>query len=84
MVPYDKPVEMLDMINRFIGVSDGTVKNIPSWIGPKPNEDKDVPAPSSDPVSSPSEAVGGDEEKAVGEGEGEDEDEDPWSEYYNW
>ncbi|KAI8581933.1 hypothetical protein K450DRAFT_229967 [Umbelopsis ramanniana AG] len=80
MVPYDKPVEMLDMINRFIGVSDGTVKDTPSWVGPQPNEDKEIPAPSSDPVqSSP--------ETSDGEGEGEvneDEDDDPWSEYYNW
>lgn len=82
MVPYDKPVEMLDMINRFIGVSDGTVKNVPSWIGAQPNEDKDVPEPSSDPVSSPPETIGGDEEKVIDEDEGEDED--PWGEYYNW
>jgi carboxypeptidase D len=84
MVPYDKPVEMLDMINRFIGVSDGTVKDIPSWIGPQPHEDKEVPAPSSDPVQSPPETSEGEEEKEVNEGDNEDEDEDPWSEYYSW
>ncbi|KAG2188975.1 hypothetical protein INT44_004117 [Umbelopsis vinacea] len=78
MVPYDKPVEMLDMINRFIGVSDGTVKDTPSGVGPKPNEDKEIPAPSSDPVQSPPETS--DDE---GEKEG-NEDDDPWSEYYNW
>ncbi|KAI8063749.1 Alpha/Beta hydrolase protein [Gongronella butleri] len=33
MVPYDKPVETLDMINRFMAVGDGKVNGVPSYVG---------------------------------------------------
>jgi carboxypeptidase D len=77
MVPYDKPMEMLDMINRFIGVSDGTVKGMPTWIGEHNNEDANIPPASPGETSPPAEHAG-DEEDTTGEKE------DPWSEYYNW
>ncbi|KAI9271802.1 serine carboxypeptidase-domain-containing protein [Phascolomyces articulosus] len=33
MVPYDKPIETLDMINRFMGVGDNQVKGLASRVG---------------------------------------------------
>ncbi|KAH8556379.1 serine carboxypeptidase [Umbelopsis sp. PMI_123] len=78
MVPYDKPTEMLDMINRFIGVSDGTVRGVPSWIGTQQQVDKEDPSPSSDPVENLPDT---NDEEEMDETE---EDDDPWSEYYNW
>jgi carboxypeptidase D len=81
MVPYDKPMEMLDMINRFVGVSNGSVKGIPSWIGSQDKEELDVenPVPSTQPAAPP--PTNGSENDTE---EVEDEKEDPWSEYYNW
>jgi carboxypeptidase D len=80
MVPYDKPMEMLDMINRFVGVSNGSVKGIPSWIGSQDKEELDVenPVPSTQPAAPPTNGSENDTEEV------EDEKEDPWSEYYNW
>ncbi|CAO3581131.1 unnamed protein product [Absidia cylindrospora] len=42
MVPYDKPMETLDMINRFMGVGDNKVSGIPSRVG---NNDKNQQQP---------------------------------------
>ncbi|KAI9311883.1 Alpha/Beta hydrolase protein, partial [Dichotomocladium elegans] len=36
MVPYDKPMESLDMINRFIGVGNNKVNGLYSRIGEEP------------------------------------------------
>ncbi|KAM3586229.1 Cell death protease [Umbelopsis sp. WA50703] len=73
MVPYDKPTEMLDMINRFIGVSDGTVNGMPSRVG-----EKDIAGiPSANPEPKPPVEDAPDNESTA-------DDEDPWSEYYNW
>ncbi|KAG0189218.1 vacuolar sorting protein VPS33/slp1 [Apophysomyces sp. BC1034] len=33
MVPYDRPIETLDMINRFMGVGDNVVNGLPSRVG---------------------------------------------------
>ncbi|KAI8137123.1 serine carboxypeptidase-domain-containing protein [Fennellomyces sp. T-0311] len=33
MVPYDKPIETLDMINRFMGVGDNKVNGLVSHVG---------------------------------------------------
>ncbi|KAI8342826.1 Alpha/Beta hydrolase protein [Chlamydoabsidia padenii] len=41
MVPYDKPVESLDMINRFIGVGGNKVNGITSNVGDEDNDDED-------------------------------------------
>jgi hypothetical protein len=72
-VPYDKPTEMLDMINRFIGVSDGTVNGMPSRVG-----EKDIDGtPSANPEPKPPVEDAPDNESTS-------DDEDPWSEYYNW
>lgn len=79
MVPYDKPMEMLDMINRFVGVSDGTVKGVPSWIGEKNKEELDIENP--EPSAGPDAPSGG----SMTDEEGDEEDnKDPWSEYYHW
>ncbi|KAF7731890.1 Cell death protease [Apophysomyces ossiformis] len=32
MVPYDRPIETLDMINRFMGVGDNVVRGLPSRV----------------------------------------------------
>ncbi|KAG2182332.1 hypothetical protein INT43_007262 [Umbelopsis isabellina] len=76
MVPYDKPTEMLDMINRFIGVNDGTVNGLHSWIGEK----EVTGTPAADPEPKPTTGAG---DASDNEGTSE-EVEDPWSEYYNW
>lgn len=76
MVPYDKPTEMLDMINRFIGVNDGTVNGMHSWVGEK----EVTGTPSADPEPKPTAGAG---EASDNESTSE-EVEDPWSEYYNW
>ncbi|CAO3608033.1 unnamed protein product [Cunninghamella blakesleeana] len=41
MVPYDKPTETLDMINRFMGIGDNSVKGLISHVG-KPSTTIDV------------------------------------------
>ncbi|KAI9307926.1 Alpha/Beta hydrolase protein [Cunninghamella echinulata] len=33
MVPYDKPMETLDMINRFMGGGDSSVEGVTSYVG---------------------------------------------------
>ncbi|CAO3664035.1 unnamed protein product [Rhizopus stolonifer] len=40
MVPYDKPIECLDMINRFIGSGHSTVKGKHSQVGKNQEEDQ--------------------------------------------
>ncbi|GAB5591565.1 Cell death protease [Umbelopsis nana] len=79
MVPYDKPMEMLDMINRFVGVSDGTVKGVPSWIGEKNKEELDIENP--EPSAGPDAPSGG---NMTDEESDEEDNKDPWSEYYHW
>lgn len=42
MVPYDKPVETLDMINRFMGIGDNSVKGLTSRVGKPSTTDTEV------------------------------------------
>jgi carboxypeptidase D len=41
MVPYDKPMETLDMINRFMGVGDNKVNGVESSVGAEGEDDDD-------------------------------------------
>ncbi|ORZ10468.1 Alpha/Beta hydrolase protein [Absidia repens] len=43
MVPYDKPMETLDMINRFMGVGDNMVNGLPSRVGNNDNNQQQPP-----------------------------------------
>lgn len=78
MVPYDKPVETLDMINRFMGVGNDQVNGLPSRVGPEApaTEDDALPPVEAsgdqvEPLSPPAAAT-------------EEEEGDEWSQYYNW
>ncbi|KAI9491365.1 serine carboxypeptidase-domain-containing protein [Zychaea mexicana] len=75
MVPYDKPIETLDMINRFMGVGDNQVNGVASRVGDssvvKPQGDETNPPKDNDDDSSSSASAG-------------EEEEDPWAQYYSW
>lgn len=68
MVPYDKPIETLDMINRFMGVGDNEVKGLSSRVGDKNDDGSSIVEPQGDESNPPN----------------EEEDKDPWAQYYSW
>ncbi|KAI8081302.1 Alpha/Beta hydrolase protein [Halteromyces radiatus] len=55
MVPYDKPTETLDMINRFMGVGDNKVNGMSSHIGNQEQEEEenDEPVQENEELESP-------------------------------
>lgn len=87
MVPYDRPIECLDMINRFMQVGDNVVQGRLSQVGDstspittpttKPAPTPSLPAPSSTKTEKDTNSQGDLEE-------GELVPEDKWSQYYNW
>ncbi|CEP18402.1 hypothetical protein [Parasitella parasitica] len=89
MVPYDRPIECLDMINRFIEVGDNVVKGRLSQVGNSSvpiattaTATKSVPTPSLiAPSSTMTEKDTNSQDKSEQEQLGLD---DRWSQYYNW
>ncbi|KAI8049110.1 Alpha/Beta hydrolase protein [Gilbertella persicaria] len=85
MVPYDRPLECLDMINRFIHVGNNIVKGkqsqvigdpvIPSAPPLKPTPSLSTSPSPSQSTSSPSSSVGKDYEEEL---------QDPYHKYYGW
>jgi carboxypeptidase D len=85
MVPYDRPIECLDMINRFIQVGNNIVKGRISQVG-----DRTVvsPSPSSSsvPVSTPSskDDKSNKSTDSAGQQDKDTTSDDKWGEYYSW
>ncbi|RUS27542.1 Alpha/Beta hydrolase protein [Jimgerdemannia flammicorona] len=86
MVPYDRPLETLDMINRFLGVSIGKVKGKLSWLGEKPTLGE-TPSTSTNttstiekPTPSPSTTTSVADDTVPMENA----EKEPWEEYYGW
>lgn len=79
MVPYDRPIECLDMINRFMNVGDNIVKGQKSQVGNK----KEIPKEEEKPSSEENE-----EDKTENDTKEENQtttiEEDEWSQYYSW
>ncbi|KAI7853199.1 serine carboxypeptidase-domain-containing protein [Circinella umbellata] len=72
MVPYDKPIETLDMMNRFMGVGNNQVKGLSSRIGEN-KDDSSIVKPQGQETNPPN-----DEEQE------KKEENDPWAQYYSW
>lgn len=87
MVPYDKPVETRDMINRFMGVGDNTINGNPSWVGDtKPSTSTSSASTETDLAHDDEDLGDNIEQKPAGEteeqeGSGKD---DEWAQYYSW
>jgi carboxypeptidase D len=93
MVPYDKPIECLDMINRFIDVGDNTVKGMKSQVGnAKPSETthENKEEESTKEENKEEDETKSDEKESGTSEQQLDEEQDPtavedkWSRYYNW
>ncbi|KAI7876506.1 serine carboxypeptidase-domain-containing protein [Mucor mucedo] len=98
MVPYDRPIECLDMINRFMNVGNNKVKGLKSQVGDRLPV---IPTP-----DQPTNGTQNDEGKKEGTNEGKKEStndgktesdtkggdettegvtvDDEWSKYYSW
>lgn len=89
MVPYDRPTECLDMINRFMQVGNNVVNGKKSQVGDKvtpsaPPENK-KPEQDKKPEQNKEEDV--EDDKKEGEAMPDEESqpsEDKWSRYYSW
>lgn len=87
MVPYDRPIECLDMINRFIQVGNNIVKGKNSQVGDRAAVVQ--PTSSSAPASKPS-SLADEPNPTTMSDEHQQEtntaapDDDKWSQYYSW
>lgn len=91
MVPYDRPIECLDMINRFMQVGNDVVKGQKSQVGnrvaPKPSKPSPPPKQNendTDDTEKETIPAADGEEKENQEQEDEVLVGDKWSKYYNW
>lgn len=90
MVPYDRPIECLDMINRFIQVGDNIVKGKLSQVGDgtRPTttaKPKTSPTPSLTAPSSTKTEKDKDSQNDLEQGDLELVPENAkWNQYYNW
>lgn len=88
MVPYDRPIECLDMINRFMNVGNDVVKGYKSQVG---NRLPAIPTTKQPPATNGTQKDegkkdGGKKESDIKDDETTDElvSEDEWSKYYSW
>lgn len=83
MVPYDRPIECLDMINRFMNVGNNEVKGYKSQVG---NSLPVTPTPDQPKTNGTQKDEGKTESDTKADDETTDgvEVEDKWSKYYNW
>lgn len=83
MVPYDRPIECLDMINRFMNVGNDVVKGHKSQVGDRVSITPPTDRPTNDQPKNNT-------QKDDGKKENDTEDdaqviiEDQWSKYYSW
>ncbi|ORZ03599.1 Alpha/Beta hydrolase protein [Syncephalastrum racemosum] len=89
MVPYDKPAETRDMINRFMGVGNNMINGSPSWVGdnkPSTNQPSSSAPADTDLAHDDEDLNDNIEQKPTGETEGQEppEDKDEWAQYYSW
>ncbi|RUO96783.1 Alpha/Beta hydrolase protein [Jimgerdemannia flammicorona] len=86
MVPYDRPLETLDMINRFLGVSIGKVKGKLSWLGEKPTlgETPSTSTNTTSTIEKPTPSPNTTTSVADDTVPMENAEKEPWEEYYGW
>ncbi|KAG0749749.1 hypothetical protein G6F57_005748 [Rhizopus arrhizus] len=86
MVPYDKPIECLDMMNRFMGVGHGKVKGKHSKVGDSEQVDEiEQGKKTHEDTIQEDEKSHEDTDKANEEVNSEqDSNPEKWSMYYNW
>ncbi|KAL0082287.1 serine carboxypeptidase-domain-containing protein [Phycomyces blakesleeanus] len=99
MVPYDKPLETLDMINRFIGAGDNSVVGKSSRVGPSNGSNGSKPPQPAKPQAKPTTSKTQDESKTKTPEENEEKPKEPtdkgtpedetknsdyWEQYYSW
>ncbi|KAI8876816.1 hypothetical protein K501DRAFT_326853, partial [Backusella circina FSU 941] len=87
MVPYDKPMECLDMINRFINVGDNTVKGMKSQVGNSKSSETTHDNKEEETTKEEEEVKSDEKEGGTAEKQQEEEPttvDDKWSKYYNW
>lgn len=89
MVPYDRPDECLDMINRFMGVGDNVVNGKSSQVGDRKSPTS-TPPPKEEDEEEEEDKEDDDKPDKDGKKESDmkpDEEEysqDKWSKYYSW
>jgi len=83
MVPYDRPLETLDMINRFLGVSGGEVKGKLSWVGEKPAPSTATYTVTSTSTTKTTAIIFADDVSPTSKSK-EEIEKKPWEEYYGW
>ncbi|GAA5797742.1 hypothetical protein HPULCUR_003136 [Helicostylum pulchrum] len=87
MVPYDKPIECLDMINRFMNVGSDVVKGMKSIVGTRetivtpPKDDEKKEDKKQDKEEDKEEE---EDDKKPDEEQQSVEKDDEWSQYYSW
>ncbi|KAI9356124.1 serine carboxypeptidase-domain-containing protein [Pilaira anomala] len=85
MVPYDRPIECLDMINRFMQVGDNVVKGKKSQVGGRDITVTPPPKEAEEEKGKETQDKADDEEKDTdSEKMGQETGEDEWSKYYSW
>ncbi|KAI7872013.1 Alpha/Beta hydrolase protein [Spinellus fusiger] len=86
MVPYDKPLEALDMMNRFIGTGDSSIHGTTSHVGDFVEPLISSPVSPSTPPSIPSSFIESDTQPSPADASSapEEKEEDAWSQYYSW
>lgn len=82
MVPYDRPIECLDMINRFMNVGNNEVRGKKSQVGNRQTVNKPETTTKTSQGSASPTTIHEDDSSTANDDE--DVKENPWNRYYSW